>query len=230
MGYSSSVYLVQGFSCWLMISLCLEAPGSAQLKLVGGPMPFTIGHLRFCPVEECANRRAGAACGRLSPLVGKSFSESLLSQCKGDSAAMATLRSALSRFGISVAAHVSTAVTLNVFAEHFSSGRLRICQPAATTITPVKGDPATTTGSNQASPASSQVTTSQNTTTASDAAKPFPMADRSQKAQAASSTATTDASSFPSDVHLVALAQVLKQASQAGVPFCEECAKAQARG
>jgi hypothetical protein len=33
---------------------------------------------------------------------------------------------------------------------------------------------------------------------------------------------------FPNDADLAAIADALKKASQAGVPFCEECAKAAA--
>lgn len=169
-------------------------------------MPFTIGGMRFCRVEECLNRTYSGACARSGIWAGRSSSELFVAKCRQDATGVAALRSILPQFGVGVASHISTTATLKVFAEHFSSGRLRMCQTSFST-TALTGDPATANATVSAPPVSE---------------KPFPLANRLSNPQSTSTLMETQ-SSFPADVHLAALAQALKAATQAGVPFCEEC-------
>jgi len=123
---------------------------------------------------------------------------------------MASLRAALFSEGIGSGVALTDDAVLKFVASQFASGRLRLCQSVIAIRTQPSGDPATSSGSNAASPQTE---------------KPFPLADRSQQ-KTQSSAPPQDQSSFPSDVRLVSLAQVLKDASSSGVPFCEECLKA----
>jgi hypothetical protein len=94
-------------------------------------------------------------------------------------------------------------------AMQFASGRLRVCTESVTV--PDVGDPTPKSGPVAAPPE-----------------RAFPLPDRSQKSQSVSRT--DDQSAFPADVALAEVAETLKQASRAGVPFCEECLKAALRG
>ena len=58
-------------------------------------------------------------------------------------------------------------------------------------------------------------------------AAPFPLAQRSTKSSGPG-PAAVDEDVFPNDSNLVAIADVLNNASQSGAPFCEECQKAAA--
>ena len=60
------------------------------------------------------------------------------------------------------------------------------------------------------------------------AATPAPVAPRRTPAPAAPSQPTPQYSTFPPDADAAAIAGVLQDAAQDGVPFCEECMKAQA--
>ena len=55
-----------------------------------------------------------------------------------------------------------------------------------------------------------------------------PVAPRRSPAPVSSSPPTPQYSTFPPDVDAAAIARVLQDAAQDGVPFCEECMKAQA--
>jgi hypothetical protein len=54
----------------------------------------------------------------------------------------------------------------------------------------------------------------------------FPLEER--RVASSSQEQAPDTPLFPDDAELVAIAGVLKSASEAGIPFCEECAKAAA--
>jgi hypothetical protein len=56
---------------------------------------------------------------------------------------------------------------------------------------------------------------------------PFPRAERTPP-KSSSVVPNSEENVFPNDADLAAIADALKKASQAGVPFCEECAKAAA--
>lgn len=169
-------------------------------------MRFAVGPLSFCQAEQCLNRSMGGVCSQSGLWKNRSFVESYIAQIRRDPAALALLRQALSKNGFGSGATHNSDALLKVFAEQLASGRLRVCgSPQSTTATPA-GDPGTTSAA------------------AAAESKPFPLADRSQKTQGASSSA--DQPSFPSDVELAALADVLTQAASSGVPFCEECLRA----
>jgi hypothetical protein len=170
-------------------------------------MPFTVGQIRFCPVENC---RSGCACNGSRTPVGKNFSELFVARCGRDPAALASLRTLLPRFGIGISSHVSTAAILAVFAEHFSSGRLRLCQSPCG-VTAASAADSSSAGAKPSAPAE----------------KPFPFAHRSPNLRSTSETAA-DPSSFASDVNLTALAHNLEKASESGTPCIEECQYASA--
>ncbi len=111
-------------------------------------------------------------------------------------------------------AHLSDAAVANFIDFQLRSGRLRFCRRATERTSAPAGDPAPTSGASAAT-----VKTE----------KPFPLAARSRTEPQSSGPAAGDLSLFPADVKLSALADMLKEASIQGVPFCEECLAKQSR-
>jgi hypothetical protein len=142
------------------------------------------------------------------------FARSQLVSIRQDPGGMSSLRSLFLRDGVGSGGSVTDDTVLNFIAIQLASGRLRLCQSGPSIIAAPSADPAATSGANAAAPVQNE--------------KPFPLASRAQP-KTPESTPPPDQSSFPSDVRLVSLAQVLKQASRSGAPFCEECLKAAQR-
>lgn len=169
-------------------------------------MRFSLGDASFCRAEECVNRKRGCVCPQSSN--GKISPEWLLEVFRRDPVSMLFLRDLLVRDGLGTGAQLSDATVAKLITSRLISGRLRICQKSASTSpAPITGDPAQNSGTNAATE------------------KPFPLAARSRNQQKTAPAA--DQSLFPGDVGLSALADALLEASISGVPFCEECLRAQ---
>ncbi len=177
-------------------------------------MLFASGQIQFCRMEECRNRGSGSACAQTSLLKSQAAAEMAVLSLRRDPAAIAMLRNMASRDGFGSGVSLTNDAVLKWVASQLASGRLRMCQTAFATTAASAGDPATGSGANSAPPQTERA---------------FPLADRSSKTQQSAAAPATDQSSFPTDVELVALAKALTDATQAGVPFCEECAKAAMR-
>lgn len=179
-------------------------------------MPFGSGQTRFCRSEECRNRGSGPLCPQTFLMKSQASAEMAIISLKRDAAAVSVLRNLAFRDGVGAGVSLTNDAVLKWVASQLASGRLRMCQTLIGNMAALAGDPATTSGTNSAPPAT-------------QAERPFPLADRSSKTQK-SSAPVADQSSFPGEVQLAALAQALAEASQSGVPFCEECMKAAMRG
>lgn len=168
-------------------------------------MPLALLDISLCRAEECVNRKGGCICRQSSN--GKITPEWLLSVFRRDPVSMLLLRNLVAHDGLGTGAQLSNAVLAKLIATQLASGRLRICQNAVSTPAPPRtGDPAQTSGTNAATE------------------KPFPLAARMPESKTAP---PADPSLFPTDVALSALAETLLEASRSGVPFCEECLRAQ---
>lgn len=167
-------------------------------------------------MEECRERASGFICAQSSLMKNHAAAELAIISLKRDPAAISMLRTAALRDGLGSGVAFTNDALLKWVASQLASGRLRVCQTSVNKTAATTGDPATNSGANSAPPGAQPP-------------KAFPLADRSSKTTKSSGPAA-DQSSFPSDVQLTALAQALAEASQAGVPFCEECMKAAMRG
>jgi hypothetical protein len=123
-----------------------------------------------------------------------------LKRFKGDPDSMATLRTLFSSSGIASGQRFTDSAVLEQVAKCFAEGKIHLCNQEVKPLPITIGE--------LEAPA-------------------FPLA---QRAPRPSSGSSSDSSLFPSDVDVLALADAQKGASEAGVPFCEECMKTRSAG
>ena len=167
--------------------------------------------LSFCTVEHCRQRANGAVCSQSA--FDRSWAEFYMRSIQRDPAAMFAIRALAFQHGFGRDSRSSEAALADWISSQLAAGRIRICDPFVNAIGQFKQDTGIPAPPPSAAPE-----------------RAFPLAARQQNVSKSSGSAVpVEQAAFPADVDVAALAQTLKNAAQAGVPFCEECQRAAAQ-